>query len=280
MRYSWLLAVAALAACSENRSGDGPGAPPSTTEAVAQSDAAAMAAAVESVRASPGPPACNQRGEQTGLDILGVRLGMDAASARRLLECEGYSVRVQTKRPLSDGSSAVSEMTGQRNEDRFDLRLAGLPGRERVVGMLRHVRYSTAGTEPSVDALRRSLLEKYGSFEPLYRGDRGKPILHGVRLASFDGEPGINGAELDCASDVAEQGGRLYYPRPECGELVAIYITPKGSNTGLVEKLTVEITDGSMAAGLDREYVRFAERDQARAAEREVSDAASRTPDL
>lgn len=281
MRHSfWLLGMAVLAACTENPSRDGRDAPSPSNEAARAADAALLKSAIESATVSPPLPSCNQPSAASGLNILGVRLGMDAATARRILECEDYIVEVGMRQPLSDGSRAIVEMTGQREQDRFDLQLAGLAGRERVVGMLRHLRYFTEGTEPAVDQVRRSLLEKYGPLEPRYRGEVGKPMTRGFRIAEYRGTPGLAGVAFSCASAVAANGGELSRPEPECGEFVAIYITPKQSNTGLVEKLTVEITDGFMAAQLDQEYATFAERDRARAAERAISDAASRTPDL
>ncbi|MEY4246129.1 MAG: hypothetical protein RLZZ245_3714 [Verrucomicrobiota bacterium] len=261
MRYFWFLVVAALAACTENLQVNGPD--------------------------------CSQPDVGNGVDILGVRLGMDNATAIRILRCAGYAVEVKAG-PIMDGNPANNVDYGviaERDGDRLAVRFGGLSGSEKVVGMLRIIGPSKEGSELSVDEVRQSIFAKYGPlFEYKSLPDPSKgyfaPYSRGeyYRLSGDNQEIPVESEVSTCKSGVnflnIESfivGGANF----RCGEFVFIQISPSNRNRALSDMLLVEVTNGVVEEPLRQERIRLIASNRARNLAREASDAKSRgTPDL
>lgn len=193
-----LTTAALLAAC-----GDSP-APAAAMQGPAAAGAAQPAAKVSAAKpatARPSPADCRRApAAADGPDVLGLRLGMPAPEAQRLVRCHLPEAVVETQKEWFEGlrmhgvkldAQAFTALTGrtvpcdlaslqsrrrcgpggrvwEHEAEVIQVATLGLPGEETVMGVWRAQNFE-AGQMPALQDMVAALLQKYG-----------EPTLHSV----------------------------------------------------------------------------------------------------
>lgn len=225
------------------------------------------------------PPA-----DAPAVDVVGVRPGLTYEEAANVIMCTNdllvieplppnSGFRIQTygqkvrqgftaklaERPKSS-QEILDEMRGRtldrsmnRATNRDEMRgtvlwsvsTIGMPGEERVIAAAREEWYE-AGKQPTMDAVAKALVEKYGAPTQ----DQSRPGSNregGYRYFTWAYDPSgqliTEGSSLfgQCTAD-ASPGGKIYVST-RCGPVVAAELTALRENPALVEVIRVGMVD-------------------------------------
>jgi hypothetical protein len=269
-----------LAACSGGKPSE-----PMTEDAVGALETGATGATAETAtEAKAAKPDCSslpRPDAKTDNDLIGIDMGMSADDALRIGQCskEGYEVAVEDDKSvtLPDGSHGRGMIELRKPNDRVNIFVMGLPGKETVYGLVREKKFAE-GEEPTLDQMRADLVGKYGQMVE---------INNPYELAQAftpSGQP-IAGNDLgggwNCAS-VFGQNNNLGQLNERCGFTKKISVKARYGNEALSGGFSVWIGDQNKMFTLARQVVAAvgAMHQQRRDAAVEKAASSDRTPDL
>lgn len=276
-----LLALA-LAGCS---SGD---SAPTTEDAVAALEGGSgetiADAGSENDAAKPDCSSLPRPDSKSDNDLIGIDLGMSADDALRIGQCskEGYEVTVEddTSVTLPDGSHPRGMIELRKPNDRVNIFVMGLPGRETVYGLVREKKFAE-GEEPTLDQMRADLVGKYGQMAEINEYANNPYEL--AQSFTPDGQP-IPGNEIGnvrCTFYFGQNNnlGQIFEP---CGFTKKIDVKARYGNEKLSGGFSVWIGDQNRVFTEARQVVAAVEAMHQQRRDAAVDKAASsnRTPDL
>ena len=276
-----LLALA-LAGCS----GD---AAPATEDAAAAleggSGEAITDAESENETAKPDCSSLPRPDAKPDNDLIEIDLGMSADDALRIGQCskEGYesTVTEDTSVTLPDGSHPRGMIELRKPNDRVNIFVMGLPGKETVYGLVREKKFAE-GEEPTLEKMRADLVGKYGQMAEINEYANNPYEL--AQSFAPDGQP-IAGNDLgggwNCAS-VFGQNNNLGQINERCGFTKKISVKARYGNEALSGGFSVWIGDQNRVFTEARRVVAAVEAMHQQRRDAAVDKAASsdRTPDL
>lgn len=219
-------------------------------------------------------------------DIVGIDLGMSADDALKIAKCnkEGFAVNVadDTSVTLPDGSHPRGGITLQKSDDRIDVFLAGLPGKEKVFALMRGKKFPE-GAEPTMDQMRADLVKKYAPIAP-DESTMTPDIDTQVQALTPDGQQ-ISGSQLSsCTFTFGQNMGHnsLGQLHEECGFTKKFQMSAKSGNDALVREFSIWIGNQNEFFVEARRTIAAIQAMEARRreAERQKADSSNRVPEL
>lgn len=222
-------------------------------------------------------------------DIIGIDIGMSADDVLKLARCTKaeYTVEVieDNSVTLPDGTHPRGgiEMRNENEGDRINVYVVGVPDKERVIGIVREKAFA-AGQEPTIEQMRATLTEKYGSVTTgvafgTQEGSRGNRM---AQAFAPDGTPlpGNMVGDWDC-TDPFGQNNNLGQMAEACGFTKKVVIAT-AATPGLASRFGVWIGDQHEFFVAARRTVAAIEamHRQKEEAARQDAAASDRTPDL
>lgn len=251
--------------------------PISNEEAVA--DAGSLPAASEGAMYQSD---CSDQSQQSGLNLGGISLNMQADAAAAAAQCFDPERSVEISQ-YGDGSVTRDFIKATKMVEIYKgaylptesllANLSGIPGEEKVTGIARELNFID-GTEPAIENIKSEISKKYSLAieaptarnSSSYSGQR--YTLNGVVTVEIP---------YACLPDDQNRVGRSAAPSPSCGQTISVWIRVKDSNPKLVEKIVVKINDGEIVRSESAKYEKFVKEQQSRTRLQEEIDAKSRT---
>jgi hypothetical protein len=198
----------------------------------------------EDVPATAEPQLATAPNEAGGVfEVLEVAVGQAPGTVRRHFQRAKTKYEI-TSSPATDLSSASGSIGGIRatigrydvDQDLIDVDFIGLPGAERAHAIER-MQWFRTGEEPSVEAFKAALIQKYGSPSLVRHESEYLPwILAWVRPADAQ-KP--TKPEVCIQDDVDE----AVFREANCGETAYVELFPSG-NARLLRNWRVEVSRG------------------------------------
>lgn len=287
MRISTITAASMLAIALAGCSG---GKPTASDQSANMAETAPVASA-SPASSEPEKPDCSnlpKGDDKPDNDIAGIDMGMNADDALRIAKCNAEGFRVEVKEDdsvtLPDGSHPRGSIVMEKDNDRIDAFLVGVPGQEKVVALMRGKAFPD-GEEPTMDQMRADIAQKYNPVSPQVIGTtRYGDTL--VLALTPDGQRLPDDKVSDCTFTFGQTVGvnrnALGQLKEQCGVTKKIELRPKGSNRALVGAFSIWIGDqngvfkAARATGAAVQAMHAEKRD----AEAKKAASESRTPNL
>lgn len=220
-------------------------------------------------------------------DIIGIDMGMSADDVLKIARCskEGYAVQINDDRTvtLPDGSHPRGGIEMKKEDDQGRLKdqvvafLVGLPGQERVIGLVRQKGFSV-GEQPTIEQVRASLIEKYGPVQKILSiGDQY------AQAFAPDGKllPENMVGGWDCSYHFGKDSN-LGKVNESCGFTKKFWISPSTENPALSGGFFVWLGNQNQFFVEARHVVAAVRQmqQQAQEAERQKAESSDRVPDL
>ena len=229
-------------------------------------------------------PDCPPASTAPGLDIVGIRIGTGADEAYRRVACAAPELQIAWRTwgsnpydyvnrpyPTDTRDFIETRVSNGIAPDSFRVQLAGRPGQEQVVAILREMNFAP-GTEPMIATLEAELRRKYGLVNRLPPEQRPRYGFAATGLVGADGRVSAGQIEYRCTA--RDTHGP---PRLNCPYFVIAEVRPRPDNPELAKEMRVEISSGPhaarMAAAYNEASIAAAERQRA-----EERAAAARRP--
>lgn len=274
---SIVLAVSMLVLTACNRDADADKA----------ADAAASTAAIDSAAAdvaAAGPQKPANCPPMTGGDnLLGVKIGMNEATAKTALVCSNTNYQFSREEGEKDFYPVEGEyddrlkintvtLVADTGLDRVAVSLVGVKGAERVWGIDRRIEYTEA-TRPVTDTLLQGLTDKYGKLDFLNHpevheafrkeGDPSGPDKSWPRIInSSDNQRLDSGSSVyrQCTGDAGRAPADVignFKDARKCGFVMMAKFTPSNSNPNLIQSFGLTIRNS-------RDTAKFLDEDTAK----------------
>lgn len=222
----------------------------------------AMAATVPApAMAEQSTPTCPAPNPAPGLDVVGIHIGMSADEAFQRVACAAPDLQIAYRnyssnpydylnRPYPSDTRDFIETRVSNGvaPDSFRVQLAGRPGQEQVVAILREMNFAP-GTEPTIATLEAELRRKYGLVNGLPPEQRLRYGFAATGLIGVDGRVSAGQIEYRCTA--RDTHGP---PRLNCPYFVIAEVRPRPDNPELAKEMRVEISSGPHAARMAAAY--------------------------
>ncbi len=250
--------IVSLAACGRDRGGTDNFT--TANGALAGGNAMGATVTVPAV-AEQSTPACPTPSPAPGLDIVGIHVGMSADEAFQRVVCAAPNLQIAYRSYSSNPYDYVSRpypadtrdfietrVSNGVAPDSFRVQLAGRPGQEQVVAILREMNFAP-GTEPTIATLEAELRRKYGLVNGLPPEQRLRYGFAATGLVGADGRASAGQIEYRCTA--RDTSGP---PRLDCPYFVIAEVRPRPDNPELAKEMRVEISSGPHAARMAAAY--------------------------
>lgn len=186
-------------------------------------------------------------------DILGIRRGLGLEQVRGILSCtnSGYLVtETEATIPLNLNNTRRNVPTkiliGDNGLDKVTVQLAGLPGQEKVISVIRSLEFAE-GNEKLFETMIAELEGKYGAGTKLQAFDN---TYSAMLLYAGDGQRvGESNSRFNgCQMRPSYEGFVGTQVNATCGLTIAYRVQPAQDNATLARKLDIIIVDQRLAA--------------------------------
>lgn len=179
-------------------------------------------------------------------DVLGVRMGMPLAEARKVIACANpvYVFAEHEGQWRRDGKPPIRRLTlhADGGLDDVVVDFAGSKGSERAVRLVRSMEYAQ-GKEQTIELIRGAVQKKYGELDALQGYGHA-----GAAVYSLDGQRlGNDNSDYSQCVYAAGDGPTSAVTLMNCGLVVRYGIQPSSSDPALARAFNVVVFDGGMA---------------------------------
>lgn len=184
------------------------------------------------------------------------KMTCDGVAPESLLAKGNYSEQSYEYVPPLGGVTPLGRLESQSSDSQLVVLLHGGPGEERVIGVKVTITFAP-GSEPLLSEMKKTLAERYGTLEDVYRQQRPNADYIVAKLDKFVGDASVVGPVGLCLdrSKGIEPSNRFFNSGPHCGRMITARADRKPSNPDLVSQLTISITDGLYADTLRSAYL-------------------------
>lgn len=247
----WVAAMTALAlaACGdrqEQTAAEGAGGQAAASAASAAPSQPVAASGVKRMADCAGVKGQTAPAGQPTDDILGVRMGMSLAEARKVIACANpvyvfAESEGQWDRP---GKPSIRRVTlhADGGLDDVVIDFAGSKGAERAVRLVRSMEYAQ-GKEQTIALIKDTVQKKYGALDDLHSYGHAGAAVH-----SLDGQRlGSDNSDYSPCIYAAGDGPTSSVTLRNCGLVVKYGIQPASSDPALARAFTVVVFDAGKA---------------------------------